>query len=309
MALTLIEAAKRHTGDVMRSTVVEIYAMESDILRVLPFDDIPGNALKYNVESALPGIGFRGLNEAWTESTGIINPQVEQLVIAGGECDVDSFIVKTMGADQRAAQEALKIKALAHKYSNTFIKGDSQSTPKEFDGLQVRLTGNQLIAAGGTSGGDALSLAKLDEAIDAVDNPTHLLMSRAIRRLLTAAARNTSVSGYITYGVDELGRRVTKYNDLPILIGDGNADAYQTLAFNEANPGGGSSVGTSIYVLALREGMLQGIQNAMPDVQDLGLIQAKPVYRTRIEWFTGLTLMHPRAASRLYGVKNAAVVA
>ena len=103
MALTLLEAAKRHSGDVLRAAIVSIYAQESDILRVLPFDDIAGNALKYNVENALPGIGFRGLNEGYTESTGVINPQVEQLVIAGGDLDVDKFIVRTMGADQRSA--------------------------------------------------------------------------------------------------------------------------------------------------------------------------------------------------------------
>lgn len=309
MALTLIEAAKRQTGDVLRAAVVNIYAQESDILRVLPFDNIAGNALKYNVESALPGVAFRGLNEGYTESTGVINPQVEQLTIAGGDLDVDKFIVRTMGMDQRAAQEAMKIKALAHKYSNTFIKGDSQTTAKEFDGLQGRLLGNQLIAAGNTSGGDALSLAKLDEAIDAVDQPTHLLMTKAMRRLLTTASRSTSIGGFITFGVDEFGRKIAQYADLPILIADANSDVYQTLGFNEANPGGGSNVGTSIYVLSLREGMLQGIQNGIPEVTDLGEIQTKPVFRTRVEWYTGLTLMHPRAASRLYGIKNAAVTA
>lgn len=309
MALTLLEAAKRHSGDVLRAAIVSIYAQESDILRVLPFDDIAGNALKYNVENALPGIGFRGLNEGYTESTGVINPQVEQLVIAGGDLDVDKFIVRTMGADQRSAQEALKLKALAHKFSNTFIKGDSQTTAKEFDGLQVRLTGNQLIAAGNTSGGDALSLAKLDELIDAVDNPTHLLMTKAMRRLLTTASRNSSIGGFIQWDLDAFGRKVAVYAGLPILIADANSDVYQTLAFNEANPGGGSNVGTSIYCMSLMEGMLQGIQSAMPEVADLGEIQAKPVFRTRVEWYTGMCLMHPRAAGRLYGIKNAAVTA
>lgn len=309
MALTLLEAAKRHSGDVLRSAIIQIYAAQSDILRVMPFDNIPGNALKYNVEAALPGVGFRGLNEGYQESTGVINPQVEQLVIAGGDLDVDKFIVKTMGADQRSAQEAMKLKALSHKFTNAFIKGDSQTNAKEFDGLQVRLTGAQVIDAGGTSGGDALSLLKLDELIDAVDNPTHLVMTKAIRRLLNAAARNPSVGGYITYDKDEFGRRITKYNDLPILLADANSDVYQTLAFNEANPGGGSAVGTSIYCVSFTEGMLQGIQNGDPDVNDLGEQQAKPVYRTRVEWYPGITLQHPRAAARLRGIKNAAVVA
>ncbi len=309
MALTLLEAAKRHTGDVLRSVVVQIYAQQSDILRVLPFENIPGNALKYNVEGALPGVGFRGLNEGYTESTGIINPQVEQLVIAGGDLDVDKFILQTMGMDQRAAQEALKLKALAHTFTNKFIKGDSQSSIKEFDGLQNRITGAQLIDAGSTSGGDALSLGKLDQLIDQVDEPTHLIMTRAMRRLLTAAARNTSVGGFISYSKDEFGRRVTMYNDLPIVLADANSDAFATLAFDEANPGGGANVGTSIYCTSFKEGMCMGIQNEIPQVSDLGELQTKPVMRTRVEWYAGLVVMHPRSVARLRGIKNAAVTA
>lgn len=309
MALTLLEAAKRNSGNVLRSTVIEIYAMSSDLLRVLPFEGIEGNALKYNQEETLPGIGFRGVNEGYAESTGVINPVMEPLVIAGGDLDVDKFIVKTMGADQRSTQEAMKIKALAHRWTNTFIKGDSTANAKEFDGLQVRLVGNQLIPAGNSSGGNPLSLNKLDELIDAVDEPTHLFMSKAMRRLLTSAARNPAVGGHINYTVDEFGRRVVTYADLPILIADANTSAYNVLGFNEANPGGGSNVGTSIYCMSMREQMLTGIQNGDIDVEDLGELDSKPTYRTRVEWYNGISVWHPRAAARLWGISNAAITA
>lgn len=309
MALTLVEAAKQADGEVQRQAIIELFARSSDLLRVLPFDDIEGNALRYNQEDTLPGIAFRGVNEAYPESTGILNPVTETLVIAGGDLDVDKFIVDTQGVGQRAVQEAMKVKALAHNISNNFIKGDSTVNTKQFDGLQARLIGNQKIAAGNTSGGDALSLGKLDELIDAVDEPTHLFMSKAMRRRLTAAARDTTVGGFITYGKDEFGRRVTQYNDLPILIADGNSDLFATLAFDEANPGGGANVGTSIYCLSLREGMLQGLQNGGIDVRDLGELETKPVFRTRVDWYPGIAVYHPRSAGRLWGIKDAAVTA
>src|SRR4051812_38115870 len=113
MALTLIEAAKLHSGDALRQSIIEIYASSSDILRVLPFENIAGNALRYNREETLPGVGFRGINEGYTESVGVLNPQVEPLVIAGGDLDVDKFILDTMGQDQRATHEAMKLKALS----------------------------------------------------------------------------------------------------------------------------------------------------------------------------------------------------
>lgn len=309
MALTLLEAAKLMRGEELRSTIIEIFASQTDILRAFPFQNIQGNALRYNLENTLPGVAFRGVNEAYSESTGVINPQVETLTIAGGDLDVDKFILDTMGMDQRAMQEAMKLKALAHAWSHKVIKGDSTTAPKEFDGLQRRLTGNQLVDAGATAGGDPLSLAKLDEAIDRVDSPTHLLMSQAMKRRMATAARATAVSGYVTYDVEQMGFRVMRYNGLEILTADGNGDVYQTLAFDEAAPGGGASTATSIYVLSLGDGMLTGIQNGAPVVRDLGELETKPVMRTRVEWYSGVAMFHPRAASRLRGISNAAITA
>lgn len=311
MALTLIEAAKRAAtgGEVIRSAVIEMFAKGSDLLRVLPFDDIAGNALRYNLEEALPGVAFRGVNESYSESTGVINPKVDVLAIAGGDLDVDIFILKTMGMDQRSAQEAMKIKALAQEVSRVIVKGDSETNPREFDGLQKRITGGQLIPAGNTANGDALSLAVLDQAIDAVPAATHLHMNKAMRRRLATAARNVNVAGYITYDKDEFGRRITKYNDLPILVPYEDNGGTEYLAFDEACPGGGTNTGTSIYVLAMGAGLVQGIQSGTMDARDLGEQNTKPVMRTRVEWYPGLTVQHGRAAARLYGVKDAAIVA
>ena len=307
MALTLIEAAKR-TDDLVRQAIIELYASSSEVLRVLPFEDIQGNALRYNREETLPGIGFRGINEGYTESTGILNPVTETLTIAGGDLDVDKFIIDTMGMDQRSVQEAMKVKALALNWTLQFIKGDSTTNPRVFDGLQARITGNQLIAAGGTANGDALSLMKLDELIDQVQNPTHLIMNKTMRRLLTQAARDTSIGGFITTGKDEFGRQLYFYADLPILIVENDNTDLQILNFNEACPAGGTATGTSIYCVSFAEGMLTGIQNGGIDARDLGELEAKPAYRSRVEWYAGLSCYHGRAAARIWGVKNAAIV-
>lgn len=307
-ALTLVEAAKLETGDVVRQAIIEMYAGSSDILQNLPFSNIEGNALKYNREGALPGVGFRGVNEAYTASPGVLNPQTESLVIAGGDLDVDKFIVDTQGEAQRSTHEAMKVRALGLAWTRKFIKGDTQSDAREFDGLQVRVTGDQLISAGSTSGGAALSLAKLDQAIDQTMNPTHLIMNKAMRRRLTTAARTSTVGGYITYDKDAFGRRVTQYNDLPILIVDLDNTETAILGFTEA-PESGASTATSIYVVSFGDGMLTGIQNGGIDVRDLGELETQPLYRTRVEWYNGLAVMHGRSVTRLYSIGDLAVVA
>lgn len=311
MGVTLLEASKLNSGNVLRAAVIEEYAKSSDLMLALPFQNIKGNAYTYNREDTLPGIGFRGINEAYSSSTGILNPQTESLVIAGGDLDVDVQLVEQLGQEQRSVQEMMKVKALGLTITDKFINGDSSTDAREFDGLKRRVTGTQLINAGATSGGDALSLAKLDELIDRVDMPTHLIMSKAMRRLLSAAARTTTVTGFTMHMPDGIGKPMAYYNGIPIMVLDYGVSGTQDsiLPFTEANPGGGTAASTSIYCVSLGDGMLTGLQNKPPEARDLGELQSQPQYRTRVEWPMGLAIMHGRAAARLQGIKSAAVTA
>ena len=310
MALTIVEAAKLNPGDVVRTAIVEMYARNSDILRVLPFENIAGNALKYNREDILPGVGFRGVNEGFVESVGVLNPITESLVIAGGDLDVDRFITQTMGGNQRSVQEGLKVKALAHRWTLAFIKGDSSADPREFDGLQRRIPpgSSQLIDAGATSGGDALSLFKLDTLISKVDDPNYLIMNNSMALRLAQAARNTSVGGFVTWSPSEFGQRVMEYNGIPILVAKEDNVGNDILPFTEANPGGGAAASTSIYAVSFGDGSVVGIQNQDISVRDLGELEAKPVFRTRVEWYASIAVMNGRSMARLRGIKDAAVV-
>lgn len=308
MALTLLEAAKLETGNAVRSAIIEMYAGSSDVLGNLPFESIQGNSLSYNRESSLPGVGFRGVNEAYTPSTGVLNPITERLVIAGGDIDVDKFIVDTQGQAQRTVHEEMKVRALGLSWTRKFIKGDSSSDPREFDGLQTRVTGNQVISAGSTANGAALSLAKLDEAIDQTFNATHLLMSRAMARKFSAAARSSSVGGYINWDKNEFGMRVLSYNDLPIWTVDLDNTETAILPFTEAAVSG-TSTATSIYVLGVGPMGVTGLQNGVIDVRDLGELETQPAFRTRVEWYNGVAIYHGRAVTRLQHIGDLAIVA
>jgi len=308
MGLTLLEAAKLNPGDVIKNAIIELYAGSSDILTYLPFENIEGNAMKYNREASLPGVGFRGVNESYTPSTGVLNPLTEALVIAGGDLDVDKFIVDTMGANQRAVHEAMKVRALSLAWTAKFIKGDTASDPREFDGLQVRIVGDQKIQAGSTGNGTALSLFVLDEAIDQTLEPTHLIMNKKMARRFTQAARSSTVGGNINFTTNEFGKRIMEYNGLPILTVDLDNTGTQIITNTEACTGG-TATGTSIYVVSMKEGMLHGIQNGGIDVRDLGELQTQPLYRTRVEWYNGIAIQNGRAATRLWSIADSAIVA
>lgn len=304
--LTLLEAKKLVEGDTKREAVIEMFASSSDLLRVMPFEDIAGDSFSYSTEGELPGVAFRGYNQGYDESTGIINNATERLRIVGGDLDVDKALIKTRGEGIRTTHEALKIKSIALSITGKIINGDSEANPLEFDGLRKRIVGDQLIPAGSTAGGDALSIELLDDAIDAVSNPTHLIMSKKMRNKLNTAARQ-NIGGDIQWARDEFGQRIAYYNDLPILTTDRDNEDAEIIDFNEACPGGGSAVGSSIYVVSFGPNMITGLQNGILDVEDLGEIDAKPVKRTRLEWLISFAAQHGRCAARVWGIKNAAV--
>lgn len=275
----------------------------------MPFETIDGSAVRFNREESLPTTGFRAVNGSFSTTKGTEVPVVEPLVIAGGDLRIDPFIVRTMGEGQRARQVTAQIKSIAHTIAHKVIKGDATTAPEEFNGLQVRCTGDQLIGAGNTSGGDPLSLSgKMDEAIDACSQANALIMSRAMRRRFTQAARNTNVGGHIEYTTDAFGRQQVTYAGLPILEADPDGAVFKTLDFNEAGPGGGST-STSIYVVSFAEGMLTGIQSGPPQPRAVGENTDKPELCDRVEWDLGLAEWHKRAAVRIWGISDAAIVA
>ncbi len=299
MALTLPEAAKLST-DVLQRGVIQTFASNSAVLELLPFMDIEGNSYRYNQEETLPGIGFRGVNEAFEESTGIVNQEFEGLNIMGGDSDVDRFIVQTRGNinNQRAIQDEMKTKAMALAWTGNFFNGDIGTTPKGFDGLKKRITGKQIIEAG--KDGGVLTLMMLDELIDSVvGEPDVIFCSKAMRREIKALIQGHH--GYSEGDYDAFGRKVMTYGGIQIRPIEEDAEGKEILAFDETQ--GTADNTASLYAVRFGpEQYVSGLQNGGVSVRDLGELDEKPVYRTRVEWYNGLGVFHPRAAARLKGV-------
>lgn len=308
--LTLFEAAKLNSGDVLRAAIIQHFASSSELLRATQFIDVNGGAYVYNMEGQLGGVAFRGVGQSYTASAGIVNPETERLRIAGGDLDVDLATLKMHGEDSRSQHELMKVKALSLSIGATMINGNSTNNPNEFDGLRNRISGSQLLPVRDTSptdGGDPLSLTKIYELVDAVENPTHLIMSKRMRNLISAAAHDTNIGGYISYEQDEFGRRVMMFDGLPILVTDYDNLNNQIIDFNEVGAGGTTATATSIYCVNMGADGVVGLQNGTMEVRDLGELQTQPVMRTRVEWLVGMAVLGGRSAARLYGISNAAV--
>lgn len=309
MALTLAQSALL-SNDQLQQGVLETFVQESRILDRLPLMNIEGNSFQYNEEGSLPGVEFRAVNSAYNESTGTVNQKAEKLVILGGDADVDRFIVQTRGNlnDQRAIQTRMKVKAASYKFQTTFINGDVAVDANGFDGLKKRLVGNQVITAGanglpilGSSDDDRHAFFdKLDELIS-VCHPDVLYMNAAVRSRIKSAARRLTM---YNESKDEFGRTISTYDGVPLEDIGKNPDESPIIAQTETQ--GTSNVTSSIYGVRFGQDesdqAVTGLTNGGVMVDDLGQLQEKPAYRTRIEFYCGLGVFGGKAAGRLKGV-------
>ena len=244
-------------------------------------------------------------DRSWTESTGIVNPQLEALYVLGGLSYVDNALVKTQGNvnSLRATYDGMKAKSVALEYTKKFFSGSNTTDPNEFDGLQNRLTGDQLIAMGSTSGGDTLTLVQLDLLLDSVQgSPDVIFCNKTMRRKFNALIRAAGQAREMV--TDAFGRQIPSYAGVPIGVIEDDKDGNAILGFTEACSGGGSDVGTSIYAVKFGAAeYVSGLQAGEMEVEDQGKVLTN--YITLVEWICGLGVFHPKAAARLYGIKNA----
>lgn len=317
MAVTLSEAAKLSQDDLQRG-VIETFVLESVILDRLPLLPIEGNSYAYNEEAALPGVEFRAVNAAYAESTGTVNQKSEKLVIMGGMADVDRFLVQTMGNlnDQRANQTRMKVKAAVYKFQNGFINGDVAVDANSFDGLKKRLTGAQVVTAA-TNG---LAVVGADDAarhtfLDVLDTGIArvpginggngaIYVNSFIRARMRSSMRRLTIYDQTR---DDFGRVVDLYNGIPVLDIGQNPDGTEILPQTETM--GTSNITSSIYIVRFGQDesdrAVTGLTNGGIMVDDLGLLETKPVYRTLLEFYCGLAVFGGKAAARIKGVLDA----
>lgn len=317
MAVTLAEAAVLSQNNLQRG-VIETFVQSSPILDRIPILGIDGNAYAYNREGTLPGVAFRAVNEAYTESTGTVVQATETLAILGGDADVDKFIVATRGNlnDQRAVQTAMKVKAASYKYSDTFFNGDITVDTKAFDGLKKRLTGAQVIDAGtnglGVVAGGHDFLDRMDSLLAAVPGINGqngaIYANAAILAKITSSLRRLGGADFIREDLTQ--KRVLTYNGIPVLDAGQTAAGVDILPQTETQ---GTAAGITSSVYAVKFGQdetdagVTGLASnnlRLPAAYDLGEIDAKPVFRVRIDWYCGLATFGGRSAARLRGVLN-----
>ena len=322
MAWTLADLAKIET-DPNRGRVMDTLLWEVPMMEKIPWETT-GQLSKRMVRiQDLPSVGTRKINAAFTESTGTLLQEVENISIFGAYCDVDEVIARVSNTieDARLISERMHTKAMGYKFNDKFINGDPAVREEEFKGLKERInylrsvdggsfTGQYIDNAGTSGYGILQATAERHNFIDHLHKLCHavrghkpdmLLMNSDCIMALGSALRRESL--YQTTK-DMFDRVVDMFMGVPLIDMGTTADqTTQIITSTETLEAAGGAESTSIYAVKFGEGeFLWGIQTFPLEVKDLGLQQTTPKYRTQIQWPLGLAMIDPYSIARHYGI-------
>jgi len=316
MAVTLAERAKT-MKEPLRKGIVQNIVMESNLMETIPWEDSKSLNAIVTRWQGLPSVGFRRLNEAYTESTGTTEQVSEQLAILGGDINIDVVLLKEKDhiIDPRQNQILMKSKSIAYTFNDYFINGDPVTDPKGFKGINYRivneLPATQIIEAAANgldvdadSASKLTFLNKLEELIYAVGGhlPDALLMNKNTLLKLAQIIREVSYTP-LGEAQDLFGRPLRTFGGIKIYDMGVKADQTTMIMPNSEVQGSSGAVCTSIYAVRFGVGdYLCGLQLNDLETRVLGEQGDKPVDLIRIEWPVGLAAWVNLWGARLRGL-------
>lgn len=327
-----------------RLGVAKTLVKESPWLEDMPFKELTDSDIsRYKMEVSDGGASVHEVDDNWST----LNPTWEYreagLAILGDNVTVDEFGKLAGGKeDAWSAALSLKSKGVAQTFNKLAVYGRTTSTgsladSKNFKGL-LRLIAEAesstttdldgwlysgddssahnkqvLMAASGASA--ALTLGMLDALVDAVKpKPTHIIMSRLLRRklkgLAEAAGNNLDISKN-----PRLGTVVTMYGEQRVVVDDqiknnmndssGLVSAIASYDYEQAVNATAKDT-SPIFAVRFAEDGLCGINGAgMINVVNLGDLEGKDAKGKRIKFYCGMRLTNKTAAAVLMNANYA----
>ncbi len=320
MAWTMAELSKIET-DPLRKGIIDPFLMETDVGQIVPWETTGTLATLVVRYQDLPSFGYRKVNEGYSESTGHFEQRIETMCLGGLDIDTDKVIARSKNtiADARTVQQMMSMKSAAYQFNWKFIAGDPVTDPEEFKGIRLRIDAihaegftDQKFACNDTDTGILNSettrfnfIQDVDKLLYAIKghSPDALLMNK---KMLLAFRSCLIRLRLLNQAQDMFGRTIDMYGNARLIDIGIRQDQTTEIILNTETaagvPSGGSEC-TSIY--AVKFGIadaLWGIQMYPMEVTDIGELQGKPSYRTRVDWPHGLADADPRCMARMYGI-------
>ena len=282
--ITMVEALKIIEVP-LKKGIVETIVRESAVLELLPIVAINGNAFNYVQEESTGTVGFRAVNADYSHTNPTNVTKTESLKRLGSKVEVDRFIELTQNIHNvRAEATQSKSKAIANEFTRTFFAGNATTNVLEFDGLDVRITGSQVLDKTDAGSPTLLDAGMIHELLDTVQGGADVLfVNKKTRRKLTSMFAGQGA--YIQSGQDAFGRPQQFFGDVRLAVID---DAY--IADNSIY---GVKFGMDAGIVGIQAGELQAVDNGLRGV----------MYETLIEWYVSIVNGNPKGIARLKGIK------
>ena len=297
MPVTLAEA-RNNVQDDVQAGIIDEFRKSSFLLEALTFDDVvsPGtgqSTLTYGYMRLLtqPTAQFRAINTEYTPAEVSRQRITVDLKVFGGAYEIDRVIADNVSAliSEVTLQSSQKIKAARSLFHDTVINGSVAAQALAFDGLDVAVAGSTTeyglgvatdISGELTQAQAFTVMEKMDEVISKLDEKPAALMgnSKIINKIKGVARR----AGYITESEDAFGRKVTGYDNIPLVdLGDkpGTNDPVVPVASRDVDGAGAGGVITGLTDLYAARFGLDGFHGLSPAGREL-VRQWLPNYET-----------------------------
>ena len=304
-SLTLAQAALLSRDPLIAGFAKEILTVDL-FSGVIPFKATGGANVLLTRELTETGATFTDINGTVNAVGGTVTQVSFNMGKIVGDAEVDDFEQMQMSEtnDQQGMQLQFQAKRIGRKWKDAIITGTG-SFPN-FSGISGMLTASQVIEASTTTTGAALTLAFLDELIDAVTiadgEVDYIILDAFQRRAYRALLRTQGLNeqqveiGFIDPVNGRTGKnKVMEYDGVPVF-----KNAYITTESTNGSPNKGR-----IYAGVLGEEN-QGLFGLMPADGDPGirislpfLSETKDATIRRTKMYTGLAIKSTKAIAKL----------
>ena len=304
-SLTLAQAANLSRDPLIQGVAKEILTVDL-FSGMIPFKPTGGANILLTRELTETGATFLGVNVTTDSTPGTVTQISFNMGRIVGDAEVDEFEQLQMSEtnDQQAIQVSLQSKRIGRKWKAAIINGTG-SFPN-FSGISSMITASQIIAASATTTGAALTLALLDELIDAVTisdgEVDFIIMDGFQRRSYRSLLRTQGLDGQEV----EVGfiNPVTGIPGKNLVMAYDNVPIFKNNFITTESTNGLAGKGR-IYAGVLGEEN-EGLFGIMPTDSDPGirvsvpfLSQDKAATIRRVTMITGLALKSTRALAKL----------
>ena len=221
MPVTLEEAKVGMTNKVDQA-IIDKFQRASAILNALTFDNVVspgtnGSTMGYSYKQLkTPSMAEgRKINSEYTAGEAKTELKHAVVKISGGAFEVDRVLENTAAQSEISFQLDQKTTAVINKFHNDFINGNTTTDEKDFDGLNVLITGASTECKPAVI--DLTTQAKIKLASEGLvfeidlwlatmqGKPQMLLMNSRMKTILSAVARAMK---YYTPSINSFGETV-----------------------------------------------------------------------------------------------------